>query len=59
VQQGTELPWLTIASLIIGLWIGTGLGSWLANRMSQRALRMTLIAVIAGMAVFMAFKAAT
>ncbi|MGM4927790.1 sulfite exporter TauE/SafE family protein [Tardiphaga sp. 619_E2_N8_5] len=58
VQQGIELPWLTIASLIIGLWIGTGLGSRLANRMSQRALRMTLIAVIAGMAVFMAFKAA-
>ena len=57
VQQGTALPWVTIAALIVGLWVGTGLGARLANRVSADKLRMALIIVIGGMAAFMAFKA--
>jgi uncharacterized membrane protein YfcA len=57
VQQGTALPWLTIVSLIAGLWIGTGIGARLANRVGPDALRVMLIVTIAAMAAFMAFKA--
>ena len=60
VQQGTALPWATIAALIIGLWVGTGLGvdrARLANLVSPDKLRVALVIVIAGMAAFMAFKA--
>ncbi len=34
VQQGTELPWLTIISLIVGLWIGTDIGARFATRVA-------------------------
>jgi uncharacterized membrane protein YfcA len=57
VQQGTALPWATIAALIIGLWVGTGLGAQLANLVNPDKLRAVLMIVIAGMAAFMAFKA--
>jgi hypothetical protein len=57
VQQGTELPWLTIVSLVIGLWVGTDLGARGANLFSPARLRVILMMVIAGMAIFMAFKA--
>ena len=48
VQQGTELPWLTILSLIAGLWIGTDIGASFANRVSPEKLRVILMIVIAG-----------
>jgi uncharacterized membrane protein YfcA len=35
VQQGTELPWLTIVSVIVGLWVGTDIGARFANRVAQ------------------------
>jgi uncharacterized membrane protein YfcA len=57
VQQGTELPWLTIISLIAGLWVGTGIGARFANRVGPDQLRFLLIIMIAAMALFMAFKA--
>jgi uncharacterized membrane protein YfcA len=57
VQQGTELPWLAIVSLVIGLWIGTDIGARFANRVSPDRLRIMMIAMIGAMAVFMAFKA--
>ena len=57
VQQGTDLPWLTIASLIIGLWIGTDIGARFANRVTPEKLRIMLMVMIATMAIFMAFKA--
>jgi uncharacterized protein len=57
VQQGTELPWRTIISLIVGLWVGTGLGAKFANRVGVRQLRFLLIVMIGAMALFMAFKA--
>jgi uncharacterized membrane protein YfcA len=59
VQQGTELPWFTIISLIVGLWAGTGIGARLANRVSPSKLRVVLMVMIAAMAIFMAFKAGT
>ena len=57
VQQGTELPWLTIISLIVGLWVGTDIGARFANRVSPTKLRVVLMIMIPGMAIFMAFKA--
>jgi uncharacterized membrane protein YfcA len=59
VQQGTPMPWWTIAGLVVGLWIGTGVGARFANRMSPHRLRHVLMTVIAAMATFMAFKAAS
>ena len=57
VQQGTELPWLTIVCLVVGLWVGTDIGARLANRVRPDRLRLVLMVVIAAMAIFMAFKA--
>jgi len=57
VQQGTELPWLAIVSLVVGLWIGTDIGARFATRVSPDKLRLMLIVMIAAMALFMAFKA--
>ncbi len=57
MQQGTAMPWATIAALIVGLWVGTGIGARLANLVSPARLRLALMIVIAGMAAFMAFKA--
>ena len=56
-RTGTALPWATIAALIIGLWVGTGLGARLANLVSPDKLRVALVIVIAAIAAFMAFKA--
>jgi uncharacterized protein len=57
VQQGTELPWFTIVSLIIGLWVGTDIGARFATRVTPDKLRILLILIITAMALFMAFKA--
>jgi len=57
VQQGTELPWLTIAILIIGLWIGTDIGARFATRVTPDKLRIMRILIITAMALFMAYKA--
>jgi uncharacterized protein len=57
VQQGTELPWLAIVTLIAGLWIGTDIGARFANRASPNRLRLLMILMIAAMALFMAYKA--
>ena len=57
VQQGTELPWLTIVSLIIGLWIGTDIGARFATRVAPERLRIMLMLIITAMALFMAYKA--
>jgi uncharacterized protein len=57
VQQGMELPWLTIISLIVGLWAGTGIGAHFANHIRPNKLRLMLTITIASMAVFMTFNA--
>ena len=57
LQQGTEMPWLTIVGLIAGLWIGTDIGARFATRVRPDKLRIMMIVMIAAMAVFMAFKA--
>ncbi len=58
VQQGTALPWLAIAALVVGLWIGTDIGARFANRVSPERLRIMMIVLIGAMALFMAFRAA-
>jgi uncharacterized membrane protein YfcA len=55
--RGTELPWITVGSLIVGLWVGTDLGARVAVRLSPQRLRLCLIGFIALMAIMMAIKA--
>lgn len=57
VQQGTDLPWLAIVSLVVGLWIGTDIGARFANRVSPDKLRILMILMLASMAVFMSYRA--
>jgi len=57
VQQGSELPWLAIIALIVGLWAGTDIGARFANRVSPERLRLSMMLIISAMALFMAFKA--
>jgi uncharacterized membrane protein YfcA len=57
VQQGTDLPWLTIGGVIAGLWLGTVAGSATANRISPPRLRALLIALLAVMAILMGLRA--
>jgi uncharacterized membrane protein YfcA len=57
VQQGTELPWLAIIALVVGLWVGTDIGARFANRVSAERLRLLMMLIISAMALFMAFKA--
>jgi uncharacterized membrane protein YfcA len=59
LQSGTALPWMTVGSLIVGLWVGTDLGARLANRLSPDRLRGCLIAFIAATAILMAVKASS
>jgi uncharacterized protein len=56
VQQGTRLPWVTIVALIVGLWVGTGIGARFAKMVSPSRLRVMLMVVIASMAIFMAWS---
>jgi uncharacterized protein len=56
-QHGEPLPWAVIASVIVGLWAGTTLGSLSANRIDQKNLRRALIGMIAAMIVYMSYKA--
>ena len=57
VQLGTELPGVTIVSLIVGHWVCTDIGARLAKSVRPEKLRIMLIVVLATMAAFMAFKA--
>lgn len=57
VQQGTELPWLAIVALIVGLWVGTDIGARFATSVSAERLRVLMMLIISAMALFMAFKA--
>jgi len=57
LQQGTQMPWLMIVGLIVGLWGGTDIGARFAIQISPDKLRIMMMVMIAAMAVFMAFKA--
>ena len=59
VHQGTPVPALAITGIVAGLWVGTIVGSRIANGLSAKTLRYTLVALVAAMALFMAWKAAT
>jgi uncharacterized membrane protein YfcA len=56
-QQGWSGSWFAVGGVILGLWGGTDLGAWLANRMSEVNLHRTAICFIAAMALYMAYKA--
>jgi uncharacterized membrane protein YfcA len=58
LQQGVSVPPLTIVEIVVGLCIGTDLGSRIANRLSAKTLEWALLVLVAAMALFMACKAA-
>jgi hypothetical protein len=57
VHKGTQVPALAIAGIVAGLWVGTSVGSRIANWLSAKTLRYALVALVAAMALFMAWKA--
>jgi len=56
VVQGWPLPWWSILGLIIGLALGTAGGAALANRLSERVLKPIFVALVLGMAAYMAMR---
>jgi uncharacterized protein len=58
VHEGTQVPALAIVGIVAGLWVGTSVGSRIANWLSARTLRYALVLLVAAMALFMAWKAA-
>jgi uncharacterized protein len=58
LQQGVIVPPLAVLGIVAVLFVGTDLGSRVANRLSAGALSRTLMVLVAGMAMFMACKAA-
>ena len=50
VHKGTPVPPLAIAGIVAGLWVGTIVGSRIANWLSAKTLRYTLVALVAAMA---------
>jgi uncharacterized membrane protein YfcA len=58
VYARTEsLPWLAIAAIVVGLWIGTIAGAKLATMASDQTLRRLMPVCIFVMAAFMAWRA--
>lgn len=58
-HQGWAIPWPVIIGVVLGLWAGTDLGARLADHMTATTLRRTLIALVSGMTLYMAYKAGT
>ena len=58
-QQGWIASWPALAGVVVGLVAGGDIGARFANRLSAAQLRGVMLAVIAGMAAFMAWKATT
>jgi uncharacterized protein len=58
-QQGWSTSWAVLAGVVIGLIVGNDVGSRLANRIDRSRLRVTLIAFVSVMAIYMAYKALT
>jgi uncharacterized protein len=57
LHEGTQVPVPAIAGIVVGLWVGTSVGSRIANLLSARTLRYALLVLVAAMALFMAWKA--
>lgn len=57
-SESSVVPWSIVITTVVGLWIGTAVGSRIANMLSPPVLRIGMIATIAAMAAFMAYRAA-
>ncbi len=57
VQQGAGIPWVIVAGVVAGLWIGTLIGSQFANRIPEQNLRGLSFLFIGAMALYMAYRA--
>jgi uncharacterized membrane protein YfcA len=58
VRGGVALPWLAVAGIVVGLWVGTLAGSKVATRLPAHALRRGLISLLIAMTAAMAWRAA-
>ena len=52
------LPWVLLAVVVVGLWVGTAAGARLATRLEERALRKYFLVLVICMALLMAWRAA-
>ncbi len=50
------LPWLIAATVVIGLWVGTSLGAWVATCLGERQLQAWFVVLVLLMAGAMAIK---
>jgi uncharacterized protein len=57
IGQGWTPPWLAIAGVVVGLWIGADIGARFATRLPEAKLRGAFLVLIAAMAILMAYKA--
>jgi len=51
------LPWVLLAVVVVGLWIGTAAGARLATRLEERVLRKYFLVLVICMALLMAWRA--
>lgn len=51
------LPWLLLACVVLGLWVGTAAGARLATRLDERVLRRYFLVLVLCMALLMAWRA--
>jgi uncharacterized protein len=58
-HHGWSMPWLAIAFLVLGLWVGTDIGARAANSLRETALRRILAILIFVFAIYMGYKAVT
>jgi uncharacterized membrane protein YfcA len=58
-SSGALASWPALAGVIIGLVAGTDIGARAANRIDRATLRVTMIAFVSLMAIYMALKALT
>lgn len=56
-RQGWAMPWWAISGVVAGLWVGTWAGALGANKLPEARLKYLFLAMLAGMAMFMAAKA--
>jgi uncharacterized protein len=56
-QHGWAASWLAIGGVVVGLSAGTDFGARLANRAREALLCRLSVALVTGMALYMAYKA--
>ena len=57
ISEGKAPSWLSVAAIIIGLYIGTDLGARIANRLAPKTMKVVVITYVFMMASYMTYLA--